>query len=62
VLVRRAVQAHEGGGAADLIADQRWIQLVEPKKQEPAFPLVRGHMVGLGGLEPPASSLSEIDT
>jgi hypothetical protein len=48
----------KGGGAADLIADQRWIQLVEPKKQEPAFPLLRGHMVGLGGLEPPASSLS----
>src|SRR5215211_2365514 len=28
------------------------------RKQEPAFLLVNGHMVGLGGLEPPASSLS----
>src|SRR4029450_12961901 len=27
---------------------------------DPAFPLVRGHFVGLGGLEPPASSLSAI--
>jgi len=28
----------------------------------PAFPLVRGCIVGLGGLEPAASSLSEIDS
>jgi hypothetical protein len=26
-----------------------------------AFSLVKGHLVGLGGLEPPPSSLSEID-
>jgi hypothetical protein len=33
----------------------------DPKCERPAFLLVRGHMVGLGGLEPPTSSLSEIE-
>jgi hypothetical protein len=33
----------------------------DPKGERPAFLLIRGHMVGLGGLEPPASSLSGIE-
>jgi hypothetical protein len=33
----------------------------QAQEQLAAFPLVRDRFVGLGGLEPPASSLSEID-
>ena len=32
-----------------------------PNDDRPAFPLVRGRFVGLAGLEPAVSSLSEID-
>jgi hypothetical protein len=33
----------------------------DPKTNDPAFSLVRSLIVGLGGLEPPASSLSGIE-
>jgi hypothetical protein len=44
----------------NLILDRMHSSLSGPKNDRPAFLLVRGPLVGLGGLEPPPSSLSAI--
>ena len=45
----------ESGGSVELIADQRCTRM---QYKGCPFPLVRRRIVGLGGLEPPTSSLS----
>jgi hypothetical protein len=44
-----------------LVADQRCIEVGWTQEERMAFPLVRAGLVGLGGGEPPTSSLSGIE-
>ena len=61
VLLRQDCWAEDEGGTVNRLADQRCIPAAEPRTRGPAFPLVRGGMVGLSGLEPAPSSLSGIE-
>ena len=61
VLVRQPERGPQrGAGPTDFVADQRCIRAGRSLRRERAFLLVRGRMVGLGGVEPPTSSLSAI--
>jgi len=53
-------RARKEAGPTDFVADQRCIRAGRSLRRERAFLLVRGRMVGLGGVEPPTSSLSAI--
>jgi hypothetical protein len=62
VLVRQPERGPQrGAGPTDFVADQRCIRAGRSLRRERAFLLVRGRMVGLGGVEPPTSSLSAIE-
>jgi hypothetical protein len=61
VLVRQPERGPQrGAGPTDFVAGQRCIRAGRSLRRERAFLLVRGRMVGLGGVEPPTSSLSGI--
>src|SRR5215208_2967895 len=60
-LVRRAVPAQDGNRPQDLIPTGCTQLGWRREAERPAFALVKVGLVGLGCLEPAASSLSEID-